>query len=186
MIRKWTDCADLPLKPRMDTINWTPYSLGNKIAFYDSNDAVIALVDPETAEIVIQEAFKDSYEINVWVNDAAVINVCNKKTNETAFNLSLPTEELLNIEVGKAYTLVNLTGDWNMWMYNGWKAVNKDGINVLLVSPTGHLYSNLSLQWTYKYDRGLQAVELTLYHPLDAKSKKNPIKVRLKVQPMNM
>ena len=34
---------------------------------------------------------KDSYEINVWVNDAAVINVCNKKTNETAFNLSLPT-----------------------------------------------------------------------------------------------
>jgi hypothetical protein len=68
-----------------------------------------------------------------------------------------------------------------MWMFNWWKAVYKDWTNVLFASQTCHLYSELWLEWTYEYDRELDAVVLTLYQLSDL-SKKYPIKVWFKVK----
>ena len=186
MKRKGTECADLPIQPKQTVVIWSPYSLGNEIALYNADGAVVALVNPDTAEIVLQSGYKDSYDLNVWVNDSAIVKVCNKQDKKSVFTLSLPAKELVDVKVSKAYTLVDLPEDWNMWMYNWGKAVNRDGNNVLLISPTGHLYSSFALEWTYRYDRELLAIELTLYLGSDLKDKKNPIKVRLKVQPLNM
>jgi hypothetical protein len=72
---------------------------------------------------------------------------------------------------------------WNMWMYNGWKVVYKDWINQLFISPTCHLYSEYWMEWTYNYDRWLQAIEMTLYLSSDT-NKKNPIKVWMKAKPL--
>jgi hypothetical protein len=69
-----------------------------------------------------------------------------------------------------------------MDIYNGWKVVYKDGDNVLFISPTCDLYSEIWLEWTYDYDRELDAVLLTLYQLSDL-SKSYPIKVWLKAEP---
>jgi hypothetical protein len=68
-----------------------------------------------------------------------------------------------------------------MWMYNGWKVVYKDWMNVLFISPTCHLYSEVWLEWFYSYDREMEAVVLTLYQ---FENDANPIKVWFKVKPL--
>jgi hypothetical protein len=65
MKKKDSECADLSLALDQTTLVGKPYSLGNKIAFYNASDAVVALIDPETAEVVVQDEFKDSYEVKV-------------------------------------------------------------------------------------------------------------------------
>jgi hypothetical protein len=69
-----------------------------------------------------------------------------------------------------------------MGMYNGWKAIYKDWTNILFASKTCHLYSELWLEWTYDYDRELDAVVLTLYQSSDL-LRRYPIKVWFKVKP---
>ena len=175
---------DFPVGPNQTIIVGSPYSVGNKIALYSSDDTVIALVDPNTAEIILQTGYKDSYEIRVWVEDSAIIKLYNKDTKKYVFSLSLPIKKLVKVEADKPpYTITDIK--WNMWMYNWWKSVNKDGNYILLISPTGHLYSDYSLEWTYKYDSGLGAIMLTLYEPSDT-NRKNPIKVWVEVEPFEM
>ena len=53
----------------------------------------------------------------------------------------------------------------------------------MYASSTCHLYSDLSLEWIYDYDRELDAVALTLYVPSDL-SKSSPIKVWVKIKPL--
>jgi hypothetical protein len=79
------------------------------------------------------------------------------------------------------YTVADLPKYWNMWMFNGWMVVHKDWNNILLASPTCHLYSEYGLEWTYSYDRESDAVVLTLYEPSDIE-KSSPIRVRLKTK----
>jgi hypothetical protein len=80
------------------------------------------------------------------------------------------------------YSIVDLPEIWRMGMFNWWRAIYKDGTNVLFSSPTCHLYSELWLEWTYDYDREMDAVVLNLYQLSDL-SKSNPIKVWFKVKP---
>jgi hypothetical protein len=80
------------------------------------------------------------------------------------------------------YTIADLSEKWKMGEFNWWKVVYKDWENVLFVSKTCSLRSDYWLEWTYDYDRELDAVKLTLYQKNDI-SKKYPIKVRLKVEP---
>ena len=70
-----------------------------------------------------------------------------------------------------------------MGMFNWWRVVyNKNWDNVLFVSPSCHLYSEVWLEWEYGYDLWQEAVVLTLFQPSDL-SKSNPIKVWMKVKP---
>lgn len=183
MKTKNSDGWDFSVGPNQTIINWFPYSLGNKIALYSEDDSVIALIDPNTAEITLQNWYKDIYEIVVWVEDSAIIKLYNKNTKKFVFSLSLPIMQFVKVEAKAPYTVVDIKS--NMWMFNWWKAVNKDGNYILLISPTGHLYSDYSLEWIYKYDSGLKAIELTLYEPSDIR-KRNPIKVWVEVEPFEM
>jgi hypothetical protein len=81
------------------------------------------------------------------------------------------------------YNIVDLPESWKMGMFNGWKVIYKDWSNVMYASSTCHLYSDLSLEWIYDYDRELDAVALTLYVPSDL-SKSSPIKVWVKIKPL--
>ena len=45
---------------------------------YDKNDEVIALMNPDTAEIKIQPKYVNDYEVNVTVQNSAVLNLCKK------------------------------------------------------------------------------------------------------------
>jgi hypothetical protein len=77
--------------------------------------------------------------------------------------------------------LVDLPEKGSMWAFNGGKAIYKDWTNILFISPTWYLYSELGLEWDYDYDRELDAVVLTLYQSSDL-DKKHPIKVWIKVK----
>ena len=180
MRKKYADCADLPIWPEMKIIIWSGYAFWNQIAMYDTDESVIALLNPDTSEITIQTGYVDSYEVNVKVINSAVLHVCNKSTKEAKFSVSIPTDSCLKIEA-ENYTVADLPKDWNMWMFNGWMVVHKDWNNILLASPTCHLYSEYGLEWTYSYDRESDAVVLTLYEPSDIE-KSSPIRVRLKTK----
>ena len=180
MIRTWLDCADLRIWAWDRIIVWSPYTDWNEIAMYDKNGNVMALMNPDTAEIKFQSWYENSYEVNVSVQNSSVLRVCDKKDKSAVFSISLPTTECVKIDA-ENYTVVDLPEEWKMWMFNGWKAINKDWNVVLLVSPTCHLYSELWLEWEYSYDRWLGAVWLTLYQSYDW-NKSSPIKVWFKVK----
>ena len=81
------------------------------------------------------------------------------------------------------YKVVDLPENGKMWMFNWWNVVySKNGDNILFVSPSCHLYSEIWLEWTYSYDIWQESVVLTLYQMSDL-SKSNPIKVWMKVKP---
>ena len=180
MKKKFSDCADLSIWPKQKVIVWNGYAYGNEIAMYDKDDSVIALMNPDTAEIKLQSGYEDIYQVNVNVVNSAVLHVCNKQTRENKFSVSIPTDSCLNIEA-EWYTVTNIPKEWNMWMFNWWRVVHKDGNNVLLASPTCHLYSEYGLEWTYSYDSERDAVLLTLFEPSDI-NRSSPIRVYLKTK----
>ena len=149
---------------------------------YDKTWNVIAFMNPDTAEIKLQSGYVNLFDINVVVADGSVLQLYDKVNSDLIFSISLPIKECVKIEADN-YNIVNLPERWMMWMYNWWKVVYKDWMNVLFVSPTGHLYSELWLEWTYAYDREMNAILLTLYQYSDS-YKNNPIKLWLKVVPM--
>jgi hypothetical protein len=65
---------------------------------YDKNGEVLALIDPDTAEIKIQPGYEDKYEIKAIVQDKPVLQVCNKKTKNSTFSIALPIDECQKIE----------------------------------------------------------------------------------------
>jgi hypothetical protein len=87
----------------------------------------------------------------------------------------------VKIEAADVFKVVDLPENWNMWMFNWWKVVHKDWTNILIASPTCHLYSEFGLEWTYSYDRESDAVVLELYDPSDLQ-KTHRIKVWLKTK----
>jgi hypothetical protein len=97
------------------------------------------------------------------------------------FSISVPISNCLKIDASN-YSIVDLPQTWKMGMFNWWKAVYKDWNNVLFISPTYHLYSEIWLEWTYVYDREQGSLQLTLYQPSDL-LKANPIKLLVKVKP---
>ena len=176
------DESILYLKPWKTKIVWSPYSVSKDIAMYDKTWNVIAFMNPDTAEIKLQSGYVNLFDINVVVADGSVLQLYDKVNSDLIFSISLPIKECVKIEADN-YNIVNLPERWMMWMYNWWKVVYKDWMNVLFVSPTGHLYSELWLEWTYAYDREMNAILLTLYQYSDS-YKNNPIKLWLKVVPM--
>ena len=181
ILPKDLDESDLLLKPKKLRVTWSPYSVGNDIAMYDKNWEVIALMDPNTAEIKLQTWYIDNFEINVSVEDTAVLSIYNKLTQSSVFSVTIPYEECNKIEAD-GYKVKNLPEKWQMWIFNGWKAIYNNEWNVLFVSPTCHLYSEIWLRWTYDYDIWQKSVVLTLYQWSDY-SKENPIKIWAKAKP---
>ena len=179
--RHWLRSADIPIGPKQTIVVWSPFTQGNEIAMYDKNWNVMALMNPDTAEIKLQEWYKDNYEVNVNIEDSSILQVCNKKTKVPVFSIAIPTENCVKFEA-EDYKIVDLPENWKMGMYNGWKAIYKDWTNILFASKTCHLYSELWLEWTYDYDRELDAVVLTLYQSSDL-LRRYPIKVWFKVKP---
>ena len=181
MKRQNLDYTDFSLSPWKIIIEGSPYSIGNEIAIYDKNGKVMALMNPNTAEIKLQTWYKDWFDVRAIVQNSSVLQIFNKNTQKSVFSISVPAENCLKIEANN-YNIVNLPESWKMGMFNWWKAVYKGWDNILFASPTCHLYSEIWLEWTYDFDRELEAVVLTLYQPSDF-SKSNPIKVWVKVQP---
>lgn len=177
---------DISLAPWKKLVAWS-YSAGNDVAMYDKNENVIALMDPDTAEIKIQSWYVDKYGIRVVVEDSLVLQIFDKedKNQNSVFSIYIPVEDCSNIDEGN-YKKKDLPKSWNMGMFNGWKAIyNKDWDSILLVSPTCHLYSELWLRWTYRYDIWSKSLELTLYQFSDSK-KNNPIKLFIKAKPLTL
>ena len=181
MKKKDVECADMSIGAWEQTVIWTPYSKWTDIAMYDKWWEVMALMNPDTAEINILSWYDLSYDVKVFVQNSSILQVYNTWTNEIMFSISIPTEKCLKVEADN-YNVVDLPEVWKMWMFNGWKAVYKDWTIVLLISPTWHLYSEYWLEGSYDYDREIWAVELTLFELSDL-GKSHPIKVWLKVEP---
>ena len=179
--KKYTDEANLAIWPLQKIIRWTWYSAGNDIAMYDKNDAVIALLNPDTSEIKIQSGYLNTYDVKVKVENSAVLYLYDKSSKINKFSVSIPTDSCVKIEAADVFKVVDLPENWNMWMFNWWKVVHKDWTNILIASPTCHLYSEFGLEWTYSYDRESDAVVLELYDPSDLQ-KTHRIKVWLKTK----
>ena len=175
-----TKVTDFELWPRKSKIEWKVYSIWTDIALYDKNDEVIALMDANTAEIKVQDWYKDKVTMEVRVDDASHIWIFND--DKLVFSISLPTKEFVKLEVSDKYLVKDISNDWTMWIFGGWKVVAKDWIDILYISNDWYLHSEIWLEWTYEYDRELQSIKLTLYLWEDLK-KINPIKVWLKVDP---
>jgi hypothetical protein len=74
---------------------------------YDKNSEVIALMDPNTAEIKIQSGYEDLYDVSVSVTNSAVLNVYDKNTKENKFSISLPSKKCVSLEA-ESFDIVGL------------------------------------------------------------------------------
>ena len=179
--RRWsvwkTMREDIPIWVWIYRVVWGPYSIGTDIAMYDKNWNVMATMSPNSAEVKLQTG----YEVKVVVWDGSVLQVQDKETEKVIFSITVPAEECVKLEADD-YTVTDLSKDWKMWMYNGWRVVYKDWNNVLFISSKCSLFSELWLEWTYEYDRELEAVKFTLYQLSDL-AKKYPIKLWFKAKP---
>ncbi len=173
--------SDILLSLKQKLVVWSPYSIWNGIAMYGKNWEVIASLDPDTAEIKIQTGYEDKYEVGVVVQNGLILQLRDKKSEESVFSISVPIEDC-SIKEAENYNVVALPKTWKMGMFNWWKAVYKDWNNVLFLSPTCHFYSELWLEWTYVYDREQNSSLITLYQLSDLE-KNSPIKVLFKVKP---
>ncbi len=175
---------DISLARWKTLVEWL-YSAGSEIAIYDKNDKVMALINPDTAEIKFQPWYEDKYGVRVDVQDSLVLQIFDKKSQNqnSIFSIYLPVEECSNIDVGN-YRKENLDEVWKMGMFNWWTVIfDKDWNNVLFISPTCHLYSEWWLEWEYSYDSWNKYLKITLYQKSDLKEN-NPIKLLLKVKPL--
>ena len=166
------------------SVEWL-YSAGSEIAIYDKNDEVMALINPDTAEIKFQPWYEDKYGVRVDVQDSLVLQIFDKKSKNqnSIFSIYLPVEECSNIDVGN-YRKEKLDEVWKMGMFNWWTVIfDKDWNNILFISPTCHLYSEWWLEWEYSYDMWNKHLNIILYQKTGLK-KKNPIKLLLKVKPL--
>ena len=160
------------------------YSAGNEIAIYDKNEKVMALMNPDTAEIKFMSWYDKKYDVRVVVEDTLVLQIYDKITWSSIFSIYLPVEDCSVIDVGN-YKMSDLKKNWNMWMFNWWRVVYREWVNVLLISPTCHLYSEWWLKWTYRYDVWSESLSVVLYASSDI-NENNPIKLLLKVKPLNL
>ena len=179
--RRGVDSADFLLWSGQRLVVWSPYSIGNGVAMYGKNWEVIALMNPDTAEIKLQTGYENKYEIGVIVQNGLVLQLRDKKSKDSIFSISVPVENCLKIDAPN-YNVVDLPETWKMGMFNWWKVIYKDWNAILFLSPTYHLYSEIWLEWTYVYDREQDSLQLTLYQPSDL-SRINPIKLLVKVKP---
>ena len=178
------DRADIDIWVGEKTVVWGPYTVWKDIAMYDKSGEVMALMNPETAELEFQSWYQNSLDVKVFVQNSAVLQLYNTMTDSLVFSIALPMKQLIKLEA-EWYTIKDLSNRNDMWMFNWWKVVYKDWVNLLFISPTWHLYSELGLEWWYSYDRELQAIVLTLYQLSDLQ-KTNPIVVWLKVEPFTV
>ena len=185
--KRWESWRTMDVKPVVvgDThILWGSYSAWTDIAMYDKDNSVMALMDPNTAEIKIQPGYEDLLSIRVKVQDNTILELYNNDTKKVVFSIRVPIKELVKIE-GDSYSVSSLPESWNMWIFNWWKAVYRKGETpILYISPTWHLFSELWMEWEYSYDRELQAVMFTLYKSSEL-HKKNPVKVWVKAEPFS-
>jgi hypothetical protein len=54
---------------------------------YDKNDAVIALLNPDTSEIKIQSGYLNTYDVKVKVENSAVLYVYDKSSKTNKFSV---------------------------------------------------------------------------------------------------
>ena len=185
--KRWESWRTMDVKPVVvgDThILWGSYSAWTDIAMYDKDNSVMALMDPNTAEIKIQPGYEGLISIRVKVQDNTILELYNNDTKKVVFSIRVPIKELVKIE-GDSYSVSSLPESWNMWIFNWWKAVYRKGETpILYISPTWHLFSELWMEWEYSYDRELQAAMFTLYKSSEL-HKKNPVKVWVKAEPFS-
>ena len=171
---------DYELAPKVTTVIMWPYKEWSDIVMRDATDEIVATMNPDTAEIVIEPG--SNYEVNATVEDSLVIHVCNKNSKKDTFDISLPIQEIIKIEA-EWYTISDIPQMGWMWKFNGWQVIHKDGNNVMIIAPSGHLYSELWLQWSYAYDMWMKALMFTFYQNSDL-DKKYPIKIWLRAEPL--
>jgi hypothetical protein len=106
-----------------------------------------------------------------------VIQVYNQAW-QLVFNITLPTEKLISVTAPN-YT-VSTINDTNLWTLNGGKAVHKNGENIVLVSPTGQIYSDKNLMGSYKYNSTEKTVS---YLFKESSTSTNTIEIIVKIKP---
>jgi hypothetical protein len=64
-------------------------------------------MNPNTAEIKIQTGYENKYDIGVIVQNGLVLQLRDKKSEDSVFSISVPVEKCLKIDAPN-YNLVNL------------------------------------------------------------------------------
>jgi hypothetical protein len=64
-------------------------------------------LDPDTAEIKIQTGYEDKYEVGVVVQNGLILQLRDKKSEESVFSISVPIEDC-SIKEAENYNVVAL------------------------------------------------------------------------------
>lgn len=140
---------------------WWVFDLSNKISLYDNTKVEIWFVDVDSWKIVLNDSYKDKYQIKVdFKQNTWLIKIIDKSTNMESFILYLKSKNLIsttpiNILNGD-YQLVSISTSM-LWEFQWWYCIMKKWWECsMFVSPKWAIYvpspMNTELWWEYSYD----------------------------------
>jgi hypothetical protein len=110
-------------------------------------------------------------------NNRPVIQLLNER-NEVLFTINFVSLELIRL-IAPAYT-VELIDDEDFGKFVGGYIVSRNGELVMMVAPTGEIFTEKKLTGAYKYDEERQTVTYLLR---ESALSSDIIEVEIKIQP---
>ncbi|MDR2191132.1 MAG: hypothetical protein LBP53_08465 [Candidatus Peribacteria bacterium] len=96
------------------------------------------------------------------------------------FTITLPTQQLVAVEA-PAYTSTTID-DSSFGIFQGGKAIHRNGENMLFVAPTGQIYSDKNLYGTYAYHPDQQTISY-LFKESALSPESDTITITIKIAP---
>jgi hypothetical protein len=79
--------------------------MGNQIGVYDNQGNQIANIDPDTGKIKLETAFLNSAKIDLnFKSNTPIIEIKNISNNYTLFQIIMPIEKIIDIQINKTLT----------------------------------------------------------------------------------
>lgn len=148
------------LVPLQTIITWWNFDLSDSVWFYDSKWNKFANINPTNWDIKIFDEYIFNFDLVVnFIENFLNVSIVDKKTNENKFNIKLPPQSLVNIELLQQkpyYDLVKLYGK-SFWAFDNWYCLKNTNLDcVIYVSLSGQIYSPSiyanEFIWDYKFN----------------------------------
>lgn len=168
------------LKAKINTIQGKYYSISKKVGIFSKTDELIAEIDPETGEITFKDEWENKIQVKVsFTNHIPVIQLYDKQNSTLIFNITLPTKTLLQA-IAPNYTVTDIT-DESFGVFNGGKAVHRNGENILFISPKGQLYTTKNLIGEYRYNPDNKSIS---YLVKESSLTTDTIEIQVQIEPL--
>ncbi len=150
--------TDYLVNPLQTVVVWWKYLFSNDIGLKNQQGKTVATVDPNNGEITIPNQYRQTHEMKLKYTTAwPTIQIQDKKTHTPIFQVTLPPEQLLDINEG-ILEKVPLNNEI-FGIFNQWWALKKGNTIYMYISKRWDIVVVQDLVGRYEFDPITQSVK---------------------------